>query len=1177
MTISIPLGKVFRVCRGPSLRLGAFVVKVFDNLKHEVAGGARIVSLSGLTSVSAKAYVLARLQAETGKQFAVVTESNSEIDLWTSDLDYFLSTDPKSTAIALPSFEADPYSGVSPHAETQEQRALALWQIATQASGIVVLSARSMIQRTILPKEISALGAELVRDGEFPPEQLVDRLVASGYVREDPVFGPGQFSIRGGIIDIWSPNADAPVRIEFFGDTVDSIRSFDAETQLSVEQLHSISIAPMREFAASPGDLIDWAFFAAERFGDERHRRYLKDRTDFAAEGETFSGWEFQLPLIKPLSASVFDYLQDHVFVIDEPSTIEHALGELYDRLANSYAAAADSGDIGLSVNELFIGPESLRSVFDGISRIEIRSLGRGAAATDEEFQLSSSTLAAPLFLFSTAERAREIDFSSRSTRKFRGDIPAFAAEFDSKAQIVVNTPGMAERLAEILREYEIYLPQDAISIGGLSSGFELASEGLTVYAESDIFGETSSDVTGAKPQAGKRKSKLGAFISDFRDLKTGDFVVHVDHGIGRFDGLQTISSQGSEREFMLLIYADNAKLFVPVERMDLVSRYSSGEATAPSLDRLGGIGWQKTKAKAKRAMRDMADELLKLYAERKLVRGHAFPPDAPWQHEFEDAFPYDLTVDQASAIEDVKSDMETAIPMDRLIIGDVGYGKTEVAMRAAFKAVMDGKQAAVLTPTTVLAYQHYETFKKRFAAFPVKVDLLSRFRSSKEQKAVAEAAGKGEVDVLIGTHRILSTDVKMPKLGLVVVDEEQRFGVGHKEKLKQWKKKVDVLTLSATPIPRTLNMSLLGMRDMSVIETPPRDRLAINTQVVQFSEGVIRSAIELELSRNGQVFFIHNRVESIESIAALIQKIVPNARIAIGHGQMNEKEMEEVMLDFVDYKYDVLVATTIIENGIDIPRANTIIINRADNYGLSQLYQLRGRVGRSNRRAYAYLLIPSELELTPIARRRLSAIREFSDLGAGFRLAALDLELRGAGNILGGQQSGHLDALGFDLYTKMLERTIAELRGDEIADEVSVSINLGIDVAIPKDYIAEASQRLRTYKRISSAENEDVLMAIHAEVEDRYGRIPRSVENLFEYARLRKLAESIAVVSVDKTADGVAIKLGESARVSPEKLMNYLSDVDGSSFSPSGILRTPVATADRIKTTVECLTAIRA
>ena len=1132
-----------------------------EQLKQLINAGSRIVSLDGLTSPTAKAYVLAQLHEATGKRFAVVADSHQSLEAWSNDLDFFLpkAQDQSPKTVSLPSFESDPYSGLSPHAETQELRALSLWHMAERGSDIVLLSARSLVQKLPLRKSIAELGSELKRDADFPPEQLVTRMLACGYVREDPVLGPGQFSLRGGIVDVWPPEAEMPVRIEFFGDTVDSIRTFDPETQTSVDKLTSVTVPPMREFAATPQDLKDWSFFAAERFGDEQFRRNLKDRTDLADDGETFSGWEFLLPLVKPLKANIFDYLDDHIFVIDEPTMVEGTLQELYDHLARSREAVIESGDIGLEIDELFVMPTELRDLLGERRRVEVRSLGRTAAATDEEFEGTSSSL----FLFPTAEKADEISIKSRSTRKFHGDIPAFAGEFDNRAQIVVNTQGMAERIAEILRDYNIYVPLESIKIGDLSSGFELPGDDLLVYSESDIFGETSSEGQKPKTKGQRSKSRLGAFISDFRDLKAGDYVVHVDHGIGRFDGLQTIDSQGQSREFMLLIYADEAKLFVPVERMDLVSRYSSGEATSPTLERLGGMGWQKTKAKAKRAMRDMADELLKLYAERKMVRGHAFPPDAPWQHEFEDAFPWDLTADQATAIEDVKSDMESQMPMDRLIIGDVGYGKTEVAMRAAFKAVMDGKQAAVLTPTTVLAYQHFESFKKRFAAFPVKVDLLSRFRSTKEQKAVAESAAKGEVDVVIGTHRILSNDVKLPKLGLVIVDEEQRFGVGHKEKLKQLKKKVDVLTLSATPIPRTLNMSLLGMRDMSVIETPPRDRLAINTQVVQFNENVIRSAIELELSRNGQVFFIHNRVESIEAIAALIKKIVPNARVAIGHGQMNEKEMEDVMLDFIDYKYDILVATTIIENGIDIPRANTILINRADNYGLSQLYQLRGRVGRSNRRAYAYLLIPSELELTPIARRRLSAIREFSDLGAGFRLAALDLELRGAGNILGGQQSGHLDALGFDLYTKMLERTIAELKGDEIADDISVSINLGIDVSIPKDYIVEASQRLRTYKRISSAVDEAELMAIRTEVEDRYGRIPRSVEHLFEYARLRKFAERTNIVSIDKAGGGVAIKLGENALVDPEKLMTFLGENEGSSFSPAGILRVNIVAGD--------------
>ncbi|MGD9564214.1 MAG: transcription-repair coupling factor [Pyrinomonadaceae bacterium] len=1186
----------------------------FDELKRAVLGGQRILTISQLTSSSAKAYVLARLRAETGKKLAIVVENNADLDAWACDLEFFQEylgeQDPQ--VISIPSFEAGPYSGVSPHAETQERRALSLWQIARGAGDTVLLSARSMVQRTATVKETGDLGADLERDSDFAPEELTKRLVASGYVREEPIFGPGQFSLRGGIIDVWSPDAERPVRIEFFGDTVDSIRAFDPETQLSIEQMRTVSIAPMREFAVTAQDLKDWAFFAAERFSGDKFRRNLKDRTDFAAEGETFSGWEFLLPLVRPLNGSIFDFLDDRIVVVDEPAAIEQTLTKFYTDLERSFEAVTESGDIGLRPDELFLEAEKLRKSLDSRPMIELRSLGRTAAATDEDFLFSGENLsgsdgvssteggnttgreyassaigergtlptgrvsASQLFLFPTAVRSTEIEIRSHSTRSFHGDIQAFTREIEPEDIIVVQTSGMAERLAEMLRDYGVVLPANGIKVGLLTTGFELPSEHLRLFTEHDLFGETVAAPGDTTPKIRSRKSKLGAFISDFRDLKAGDFVVHVDHGIGRFEGLETISSQGAEREFMLLIYADNAKLFVPVERMDLVSRYSSGEATAPTLDRLGGIGWQKTKAKAKRAMREMADELLKLYAERKLVRGHAFPPDAPWQHEFEDAFPCDLTTDQAAAIDEVKEDMETPVPMDRLIIGDVGYGKTEVAMRAAFKAVMDGKQAAVLTPTTVLAYQHYETFKKRFSAFPVKVDLLSRFRSTKEQKTVAASAGNGEVDVLIGTHRLLSNDVKLPKLGLVVVDEEQRFGVGHKEKLKQLKKKVDVLTLSATPIPRTLNMSLLGMRDMSVIETPPRDRLAINTQVVQFSEGVIRSAIELELSRNGQIFFIHNRVESIESIAALIQKIVPNARIAIGHGQMNEKEMEQVMLDFIDYKYDVLVATTIIENGIDIPRANTIIINRADNYGLSQLYQLRGRVGRSNRRAYAYLLIPSEIELTPIARRRLSAIREFSDLGAGFRLAALDLELRGAGNILGGQQSGHLDALGFDLYTKMLERTIAEIKGDEIADETSVSINLGIDVSIPKDYISEAAQRLRTYKRISSAESEEELLRIHAELADRYGRIPRTVEDLFEYGRLRKLAETMRLISIDRAKEGFAVKLSETARIAPEKLLAFLENAPAASFSPSGILRIPADADDPIRSVRTVLESLR-
>ena len=1196
-------------------------VAEFARLLAEVRGGAKVVSVSGLTSEPARALALAALRRETGARFAVVLQTNRELEAWERDLGFWAGALRRKEAgdgeaasggrgaeavLTLPASEGDPYAGASPHPEILERRALALWRLARGQGGLVLLSARALVRRTVAPEEVLKAGAVLRRDEDFAPELLIERLLASGYVREDPVGAVGEFSLRGGILDVWSPGHDAPVRVEFFGDTVDSVRKFDPETQLSVAQLKEVELVPMRELSVGADDFRLWAELARERWGDERYARALKDRTVYADEGETFAGWEWLIPLARDTRASAFDYLRDAVLVVDEPAAVEGYLGQTYETLAARYAENEQADEIGLRPDELYLTTEELRARVGERRRVEFRALGRAAGQTDERFlteaeqpavQIGRARPAAPpMFLFPAVERAPEVEWTARAPRRYHGRIPDLAAdvirargEENVVTLFAMPSTGVAERVGEMLSEYnvaarvvlagesgELTNAQAIVTVGRLSNGFELPGAGVVVHVEGDLFDEASDGriehrAPGATTATGKRrKSKTAAFLSDFRDLKVGDYVVHIDHGVARFGGLQTLELGQRKGEFMLLFYADEAKLYVPVERLDLVQRYSSAEGHEPTLDRLGGLGWQKTKAKAKRAMRDMADELLKLYAERKLVQGYAFSADSPWQREFEEAFEYVPTPDQETAIEDVKRDMEQTVPMDRLLCGDVGYGKTEVGMRAAFKAVMDGKQVVVLTPTTVLAYQHYETFRSRFAAFPVTIDLLSRFRTPKEQKEVVRRVEAGEVDVVVGTHRILSKDLKFRDLGLVVVDEEQRFGVAHKERLKQLKKRVDVLTLSATPIPRTLNMSLMGLRDMSVIETPPRDRLAIQTQVVQFSESVIKSAVELELGRGGQVFFIHNRVETIETIAALVQRLVPRARVCVAHGQMNEKEMEAVMLDFVAYKYDVLVATTIIENGIDIPRANTIIINRADNYGLAQLYQLRGRVGRSNRRAYAYLLIPSELTLTPIARRRLAAIREFSDLGAGFRVAALDLELRGAGNLLGGEQSGHMDALGFDLYTQMLERTVAELRGEEVEDEASVSLNLGVDVSIPEDYVADMGQRLRTYKRVASARDDEVLGQIRAETEDRYGRPPASVERLFEYARLRRTAEEVGVISVDRTPGdpgGLAFKLGEKARVSPEKLLALVRGRAETQFSPSGVLRVGLSEeeADRV------------
>ncbi len=1183
----------------------------YARLAREIKDGARIVSISGLTGGPSRALALAALQREAGVCFALVTQANRDLEAWERDVRFWYCalrgrSECDDTVWTLPSSESDPYAGASPHPETLEQRALTLWRLAHGPQDFVLLTARALARRTVTPEEVARGGAMLRRDEDQPPEELVERLIASGYMREEPVGAVGEFSIRGGILDVWSPCRSAPVRIEFFGDTVESIREFDPETQLSTAQLTEVAISPMRELSVRSEDFREWAEVARERWSDERYERALRDRTVYADEGESFTGWEWLMALVRERRASVFDYLKDTVLVVDEPAAVEGYLGSVYETLSTRYAEIEAADELGLRPEELYLTAEELRARLEGIQRVEMRALGRSAAVVDQQFALDAeypkvslgrarAATSQPLFLFPAVEAAVEVEWAAQSARRYHGRLPELASDvlraFGQRRAVtlfVMPSLGMAERVAEILDDYgvaaRLALTDEGssssssvvaeetgsavVTVGRISGGFELPASNLVVHVESDLFDEASdpalerrrapgADANRSKEKGKRKKSRTAAFLSDFRDLKVDDYVVHVDHGISRFAGLQALElSPGRRGEFMLLYYADDAKLYVPVERLDLVQRYSSAEGHQPQLDRLGGLGWHKTKAKAKRAMRDMADELLRLYAERKLVGGYAYTADSPWQGEFEDGFEYVLTPDQETAIEDVKHDMEEGVPMDRLLCGDVGYGKTEVAMRAAFKAVMESKQVAVLTPTTVLAYQHFETFRSRLAAFPVRVELLSRFRSAKEQKDVAKRIESGDVDVVIGTHRLLSKDVRFRDLGLVVVDEEQRFGVAHKERLKQLKKRVDVLTLSATPIPRTLNMSLMGLRDMSLIETPPRDRLSIQTQVVQFSESVIKSAIELELQRGGQVFFIHNRVESIETIAALVQRLVPQARMAVGHGQMNEREMERVMLDFVDYKYDVLVATTIIENGIDIPRANTIIINRADAYGLSQLYQLRGRVGRSNRRAYAFLLIPSEQGLSPIARRRLAAIREFSDLGAGFRIAALDLELRGAGNLLGGQQSGHMDALGFDLYTQMLERTVAELRGDSVEDETNVSINLGADVAIPEDYISDMGQRLRTYKRVSSARDEETISTIRAEVEDRYGRLPPSVEGLFTYARLRRLAEEVGVVSIDKTAGGIAIKMSEKARVAPERLLALLAEREGASFTPSGVLR---------------------
>ena len=1178
-----------------------------------------MVVVSGLAG-SARALVLATLEKKLARKIIFVARSNREVEEFQPDVDFFfcalngVSTSDHNV-LTIPAVEADPYDGTSPHAEVLEQRALALYRATRGEARIVLTSIGALSERTISPDLLKASSITLRVGEDMPPELIVDLLISAGYVRQEPVGAVGEFSLRGGILDVFSPAHEAPHRIEFLGDTVESIREFDPDTQRSVGRVSESIVVPMRELSVRREEFMTWAEAAERHWDDDRFRRDLRTRMAHAERGEPFPGWEYLIPLTRPLTVSAFDYFKDALLVIDEPVEIEKRAADLYRYLGDRFALADDSGELALPPEKLFLTAEELRARFEAATRIELRLLGRDAAATDEQFSIaigdaegpdsasipSFTSLATqrnkPLFLFPIVASTPDISVISQSPRRYHGRISDLAHDLDAEPRttlFVMPSLGLAERVGEMLAEYSVsadLLPSMStkgrdgslagkriVTVGKLANGFALPTAELSVLTESDVFGDIErAALQRAVPKKARKKRTAAAFLSDLGDLKVGDYVVHVDHGIGQFQGLLQIATaggptgnvaaglergRGDTREFMLLTYAEGARLYVPVERLDLVQRYSASEGHHPQLDKLGGIGWQKAKARARRAMRDMAEELLKLYAERRLVQGHAYGADTPWQHEFEDAFEYQLTPDQETAIEDVKEGMQSSQPMDRLIVGDVGYGKTEVAMRAAFKAVMEGKQVAVLAPTTVLVLQHFKSFQQRFSPFPARIDMLSRFRSAKEIRESVKAIEAGTVDVVVGTHRLLSKDIRFKDLGLLVVDEEQRFGVAHKERIKQMRKKVDVIAMSATPIPRTLNMSLAGLRDMSVIETPPRDRLAIQTHVVQFSDSVVRSAIELELQRSGQVFFVHNRVETIYTIAELVGRLVPQARIGVGHGQMGEKDLEEVILKFIRHDLDVLVCTTIIENGIDIPLANTIIINRADKYGLAQLYQLRGRVGRSNRRAYSYLLIPAEDTLTDIARRRLAAIREFSDLGAGFRIAALDLELRGAGNLLGAQQSGQIDAIGFDLYTRMLERTVRELKGEPVEDDVSAAINLGVDIRIPEDYVYDMSQRLRTYKRISSAESEDELSDVHAEIADRYGPIPETVENLFEYSRLRREASKLGIISIDREGDRLAVKFTEQAKIDPDKLIAMVSE-GAASFAPSGVLKISLASQD--------------
>jgi transcription-repair coupling factor (superfamily II helicase) len=1201
--------------------------EAFERVRRHLSAGTGRRRVSGLTFTARALYLPFFVRAANAPCVIIVADNKAAEALHAAILSACELTGalPAETVLRLPAHDVLPFENLSPHPEIQETRAATLWKIsqpATAQARLVIAPVEAACMRLFPRDYYRALALHLKVGEEYMPDMLVEHLLSVGYTKVDVVEMPGQVTLRGGILDVYSPEMDRPVRIDFFGDEIESIRKFDPETQRSSSPLDHALLLPLTEtpvteklLTAINARLTRAGTAGAAIEGGEEPAELQTHVATRTGQATVFPGWEFFAP-VAGANSTLLDLLgPDTRVFIEEPAMVKNQ-GE---RWWNKIEQRHDRSGIGNLVRpeDIYLSPWDLDDHLHKYSGVELDQLGAVDILDADRSDLS------------------EVEFATRPTQRFHGSIPALIdalnALMKQEARILLTAPnqGEVERLAGLLQEYHLpyrlgsrtdqpgsstvytessYLGGNTIDLRTpvivktpIAAGVQILDLDRTTARQIIIFGAQDltddADVTARPIRRGKSKSS--AFISDFRDLRLGDYVVHVEHGIARYGGLRVIEENDAPPlELMILEFADEAKLYVPLTRLDLIQKYrSSDTGPAPELNKLGTQGWQKTKAKVKKAMADMAAELLKLYAQRKAAEGTPFSPDTNMQHEFEDAFDFNETDDQLTAIADIKRDMESTQPMDRLLCGDVGYGKTEVAMRAAFKAVQDGKQVAVLTPTTVLSFQHYESFKKRFTNFPVNVEMISRFRTAKEQKEILAKAEAGKIDILIGTHRVLSKDLKFQDLGLLVVDEEQRFGVRHKERLKQMRAAIDVLSMSATPIPRTLHMSLIGLRDMSVIETPPKDRMAIQTIVAKFDEKLIRTAIEMELERGGQTYFVHNRVETIYELAAKIRELVPQARIVIGHGQLPETDLERVMLAFMNHEYDVLVATSIIENGLDIPLANTIIINRADRHGLSELYQLRGRVGRSNRRAYSYLLIPPETELTEIARRRLAALKEFSDLGAGFKIAALDLELRGAGNMLGGEQSGHIEAIGFEMYTTMLEEAVRKMKGEEDKPaHANTVINLGISVRIDSDYIPEENQRLRMYKRIAGSQTQAELAEVREELQDRYGTPPETVLNLLAAGEIRLQCEQRGISQLDRkrtqielpnpngnkkaplktfvemlhikfaavNADPSHFADKSKATVDPNMLMKLVSRnaKRGAQFTPQGTLRWPLPSA---------------
>ncbi|MCK9418277.1 MAG: transcription-repair coupling factor [Nitrospirae bacterium] len=1044
----------------------------------------------------------------------------------------------------FPAWGVLPFEADSPDSRTVGERMRFLYSLISGSPGIFVAPVTSLMQK-LPPWELFVDSIKTITtQTQINPDGLIAALVATGYESASLVTRVGEFSRRGGIIDFFSPLHENPVRMEFFGDAIESLREFDPETQRSTGEIREAVVLPVRELILNEKGI--------ERF--KKRLQITTDENGFTTDerinqiqqGILPPGGEFLAPFFYEME-SLFHYLPvNSLFALIEPDDLKKELEDQIRKREEGRHEEKEEGRILPEVAELYLDRKGIEAGLSKFPLLNIRLLGSGAGHRMDT--KSSSWLSVRL------TKPIEREQREQEQRPVEGTMAGLVEKLKrlrefNRVALVCGTDEAAARLKKLFMEYGLgvalgpHLPDQQSGpwpimamIGRLSDGFAWQELGVALITEEEIFGRKVHSARGGTP-----RSKVAPFLSTFKELKPGDFVVHTDYGVGEYQGLTHLSVDEFETDFLTLRYEPDAKLYVPLYSLDKVQKYIGIEGSAPKLDKLGAPAWARTKEKARKDILEMAQQLVAIYAAREAMQRPSFSPPDNLYREFESAFPYEETPDQQKAIEDVLADMQRPRPMDRVVCGDVGYGKTEVALRAAFKAVEDGYQAAVLVPTTLLADQHFRTFSQRLAPFSVRVDMLSRFRTKAEQKETLKGLKSGTVDMVIGTHRLIQKDILFKNLGLLVVDEEHKFGVKHKERIKEFKKLVDVLTLTATPIPRTLHMSLAGIRDLSIIQTPPLDRQAIQVVLARFGKRVVREAIAHELARNGQVFFVHNRVQGIERMADFIRNLVPEARVGVAHGQLKEDKIEDVMTKFLAGNLNVLVTTTIIESGIDIPTANTIIINRADRFGLADLYQIKGRVGRSREKAYAYLLAPADEALSDTARKRLRAIQELSELGAGFRIAAQDLETRGAGNLLGKQQSGHIAAVGIDLYTQMMEEAMAELRGETVSEVPDTLITMRASAFIPEDYISDVSLRLAAYKEISSMSLETELKDLADELRDRYGELPEPTANLLEIMSIKLIAKKAGVARIDAGKNIVNITFTVNAGISPDRVMTLL------------------------------------